>query len=69
MPDAHYQEYGICHDRSSSQALDNSFLDIHSKIIHSPEISGNLSGDSKEAHWNPQDFNLLMLQGCLQVFP
>ena len=27
---------------------------------------GNISGDSKDAYWNPVDFNLLMLQGCLQ---
>ena len=28
-------------------------------------FAGNLSGDSKFAFWNPQDFNLLMIQGCL----
>jgi len=27
---------------------------------------GNLSGDSDHAYWNPQDFNLLMLKGCLR---
>ncbi|RUS78344.1 hypothetical protein EGW08_013895 [Elysia chlorotica] len=25
---------------------------------------GNMSGDSKQAFWNPQDFTLLMLQAC-----
>ena len=26
---------------------------------------GNQAGDSKSACWNPQDFNLIMIQGCL----
>ncbi|CAL1531382.1 unnamed protein product [Lymnaea stagnalis] len=28
---------------------------------------GNLSGDSKKAHWNPQDFTLLILQACART--
>ncbi|XP_065058654.1 uncharacterized protein LOC135686369 [Rhopilema esculentum] len=28
---------------------------------------GNLSGESKNAYWNPADFNFLMLVGCLAV--
>lgn len=28
-------------------------------------ITGNLSGENVKAYWNPQDFNLLMIQGCL----
>lgn len=30
-------------------------------------FSGNLSGDSKDAYWNPADFTLLFLQGCFHV--
>ena len=42
------------------------FYDIHVcvKILH---ILGNLSGESKNAFWNPADFNLLMLLGCLRT--
>ena len=29
--------------------------------------AGNLSGDRERARWNPQDFTLLMLQGCLMT--
>ncbi|XP_059147349.1 uncharacterized protein LOC131935076 [Physella acuta] len=28
---------------------------------------GNLSGDSKKAYWNPQDFTLLLLQACAKT--
>ncbi|BFZ14993.1 hypothetical protein BsWGS_18032 [Bradybaena similaris] len=28
---------------------------------------GNLSGDSKKAYWNPQDFTLLVLQACAKT--
>ncbi|ELT91031.1 hypothetical protein CAPTEDRAFT_168750 [Capitella teleta] len=28
---------------------------------------GNLSGESEHGVWNPQDFNLLMIQGCLNA--
>ncbi len=34
---------------------------------YSFDFSGNLSGDCKEAYWNPSDFTLLILQGCLQA--
>lgn len=30
-------------------------------------LSGNMSGDREAAHWNPQDFTLLMLQACVKV--
>ena len=30
-------------------------------------VPGNQAGDSVHAYWNPQDFTLLMLQGCLQT--
>jgi len=33
-------------------------------VIYRP---GNLSGDQKEANWNPSDYTLLMLTGCLQA--
>jgi thioester reductase-like protein len=29
--------------------------------------SGNLSGESEKGHWNPQDFNLRMLQTCANL--
>ena len=37
------------------------------KVTHIPPVRvvGNLSGETKNAFWNPQDFNLLMIQGCL----
>lgn len=28
---------------------------------------GNLSGDSRKAFWNPQDFTLLVLQACAKT--
>ena len=28
-------------------------------------LTGNQAGDSVNGYWNPQDFTLLMLQGCL----
>ena len=35
--------------------------------MHFLMFPGNLSGDRKEGQWNRQDFNLLMLQGCLHT--
>lgn len=29
--------------------------------------AGNMSGDSQTAHWNPQDFTLLILQACARL--
>lgn len=28
---------------------------------------GNLSGDSKQAYWNKDDFNLLLFQSCISI--
>ncbi|XP_074650108.1 uncharacterized protein LOC141905204 [Tubulanus polymorphus] len=33
-------------------------------VIYRP---GNMSGDSKTAHWNPADFNLMMIKACLET--
>ena len=36
----------------------------HHNLFWFYSFSGNMSGDSKQAFWNPQDFTLLMLQAC-----